>query len=224
MRILVVEDEVKIGQLLRKGLVLESFAVDLCSTATDGLDMATREKYDVIILDRGLPDGDGLQLCRQLRSKSIYTPILMLTARDMRRDVLDGLNGGADDYVVKPFDFDEIVARIRALARRNTVAHSIVLSFDKIELDTATKEVHREGKLITLTAKELAVLEYFLKHPNQILSKQAIIDNIWDYDSVITSNNVEVLIRLLRSKIDKPFQYPLIQTYKNLGYKLARKK
>lgn len=171
MRILVVEDEEKIGQLLKKGLILESFAVDLCPTMADGLDMATREQYDVIVLDRRLPDGDGLQLCRDLRSKSIHTPILMLTARDMRRDILDGLNGGADDYVVKPFDFDELIARIRALARRNVATHSVVLSFDEIEFDTATKEVRRGGKLLSLTAKELAVLEYFLKHPSQILSK-----------------------------------------------------
>src|SRR5687768_7375074 len=134
MRILVVEDEAKIGRLLKKGLIMESFAVDLSRTMADGLYMATQEKYDVIVLDRRLPDGDGLLLCRELRSKSIHTPILMLTARDMRRDILDGLNGGADDYVVKPFDFDELIARIRALARRNVAAHSVVLSFDEIEL------------------------------------------------------------------------------------------
>jgi len=224
MRILVVEDEEKIGQLLKKGLTLESFAVDICSTAADGFSMAIREKYDVIILDRRLPDGDGLLLCTKLRSQSVYTPILMLTARDMREDVLDGLNGGADDYVVKPFDFDELVARIRALARRNVTVRPVILGFDEIELNTATKEVRRSGKDILLTAKELAILEHFLKHPNQILSKQAIIDAIWDYNSVITSNNVEVLIRLLRSKIDRPFGYSLIHTHKNLGYKLARKK
>lgn len=224
MRILVIEDEEKIGQLIKKGLILESFAVDLRSTVQDGLYMAAHEKYDVIVLDRKLPDGDGLELCRHLRDRSIHTPILLLTARDLRQDILDGLNGGADDYLVKPFDFDELVARIRALARRNTAAHSVVLRFDEIELDTTTKEVRREGKTIPLTAKELAVLEYFLKHPNQILSKQAIIDNVWDYDAIVISNNVEVLIRLLRSKIDRPFAYPLIHTYKNLGYKLASKK
>lgn len=224
MRILVIEDEAKIGRLLKKGLMLESFAVDLCTNAADGLYMATHETYNVLVLDRRLPDGDGLQLCHELRNKSIHTPILMLTARDLRQDILDGLNGGADDYVVKPFDFDELVARIRALARRSSTAHPVVLSFDELELDTTAQEARRQGKSIVLTAKELAVLELFLRHPNQILSKQTIIDNVWDYDSIVVSNNVEVLVRLLRNKIDRPFEYPLIHTYKNLGYKLARRK
>lgn len=225
MRVLVVEDEPKIAKLIKRGLAQESFAVDVCHTGDEGLDMALAEPYDVIVLDRMLPGSyEGAALCEELRARKITAPILMLTAKDTTSDKIAGLNSGADDYLVKPFDFDELVARIRALARRPPAVHDVVLSYDELTLNTTTKQVHRAGQLIPMTAKEFALLEYFMRHPGQILSKDAIIARIWDYDAIVISNNVEVYIRMLRSKIDKPFSYPLIHTVKGMGYRLEARR
>jgi DNA-binding response OmpR family regulator len=221
MRVLVIEDERKIAQLIKRGLTQESFAVDICQTGDEALEIMETESYDAIILDRMLPGNyEGIELCKTLRARNVMLPILLLTAKDTTRDKIDGLNSGADDYLVKPFDFDELVARIRALTRRPTQAHAVILRYDELELHTATRRAYRASMPITLTAKEFALLEYFMRHPGQVLSKQAIIQNVWNYDAIVVSNNVEVYIRMLRSKIDRAFAYPLIHTAKGMGYVL----
>lgn len=225
MRVLVVEDEPKIAQLIKRGLTQDAFAVDVRDNGDDALELLETEQYDVLIIDRMLPGNyEGAALCKTLRERGVQTPVLLLTAKDTTKDKIEGLNSGADDYLVKPFDFDELVARVRALGRRPAATHAVVLKYDELELDTTAKTVHRAGKQITLTAKELALLEYFMRHPGQILSKEAIIQKVWDYDAIVISNNVEVYVRMLRSKIDRPFAYPLIQTVKGLGYKLEATK
>lgn len=225
MRILVVEDEPKIAALIKRGLTQESFAVDVCRTGDEALDMALAEPYDAIILDRMLPGSyEGAVLCAVLRERKVIAPILMLTAKDTTSDKIAGLNSGADDYLVKPFDFDELVARIRALTRRPPAVHDVTLRYDELTLNTTTKQVQRAGRLIAMTAKEFALLEYFMRHPGQLLSKEAIIAHVWDYDAIVISNNVEVYIRMLRSKIDKPFGYPVIHTVKGMGYRLEAKR
>lgn len=221
MRVLVVEDTLKVAQLIKRGLARESFAVDTCDTGDEALELVASESYQVIILDRRLPGRfEGAELCREFRRRGIHTPILLLTAKDRTEDKIEGLDSGADDYLVKPFDFNELVARVRALARRPQAATPVVLQYDELSLDTATKMVQRAGKTITLTAKEYSLLEYFMRHPKQVMSKDAIIRHVWDYDSVVISNNVEVYMRMLRSKVDRPFAYPLLQTIRGLGYKL----
>jgi len=223
MRVLVVEDEQKIAHLIKRGLTLEAFAVDICNTGDEALRLVEKNSYQVIILDRRLPGSfEGTELCRELRNRNNSTPILLLTARSKTKDTIDGLNSGADDYMTKPFDFDELVARVRALSRRAADAYPVILTYDELILDITRKTVTRGGKPISLTAKELSLLEYFMQHPGQILSKEAIIARIWDYDAVVIANNVEVHIRALRHKIDRPFPYPLIHTIKGLGYKLER--
>lgn len=224
MRVLIVEDEAKIAQLLKKGLASEAFVSDICASGEDALELVEDNEYQVMIIDRQLAGAlEGVELCKELRRRDVTTPILLLTARDQLGDKVDGLNSGADDYMVKPFDFDELIARVRALTRRPSETHPVVLVFDEISLDTSHKSVVRAGQAVNLTAKELSLLEYFMQHPGQILSKEAIIRRIWDYDAVVVSNNVEVHIRALRSKIDRPFRYPLIHTIKGLGYKLDKK-
>jgi len=223
MRVLVVEDEQKIAQLIKRGLTLEAFAADICDTGDEALRLVEEYDYQVIILDRRLPGSfEGTELCKELRNRNHTTPILLLTAQSKTRDTIDGLNSGADDYMTKPFDFDELVARVRALSRRAAEAHPVIFTYDELILDTTKKTVIRGGEPIILTAKELSLLEYFMQHPGQILSKEAIIARIWDYDAVVVANNVEVHIRALRHKIDRPFSYPLIRTVKGLGYKLER--
>ena len=221
---LIVEDEAKIAKLLKRGLALEAFASDICDSGEDALELAAENEYQVMIIDRHLAGSvEGVDLCKDLRGRGNKTPILLLTARDQLGDKVEGLNSGADDYMVKPFDFEELIARVRALARRSFEARPTILTFDEISVDTSHKSVVRTGHTINLTAKEFSLLEYFMQHPQQILSKEAIIKRIWDYDAVVVSNNVEVHIRALRSKIDRPFRYPLIHTVKGLGYKLALK-
>ncbi len=224
MRVLIVEDEAKIAQLLKRGLALEAFASDVCTSGEDALELVKDNEYQVMIVDRQLAGLiEGVEFCKELRRRGCLAPILLLTARDQLGDKVEGLNSGADDYMVKPFDFEELIARVRALARRPPEAHPVVLVFDEISLDTSHKSVVRAGQNVALTAKELSLLEYFMQHPQQILSKEAIIRRIWDYDAVVVSNNVEVHMRALRSKIDRPFRYPLIHTVKGLGYKLDKK-
>lgn len=225
MRVLIVEDEIKIAQLIARGLSRESFAVDTCNNGDDALDLLKTETYQVILLDRMLPGRfEGAALCREIRQRGIATPILLLTAKDQTADKIAGLNSGADDYMVKPFDFDELVARLRALARRAPKLEPVVLHYDQLTLDTATKTVSRNNTTIALTAKEYCLLEYFMQNPGRVLSKETIIHHVWNYDAVVISNNVEVYVRMLRSKIDKPFAYPLIHTVKGLGYKLEARK
>ena len=222
MRILVVEDEHKIANSIKKGLEQESFAVDVVYNGTDGFEFATSDEYDVIILDRLLPGLDGLEVCKNLREKQIHTPILMLTAKGQIEDRVEGLNSGADDYLVKPFAFAELLARVKALSRRPKNNIGQILTYEDLSLDTISFEVKREGREIKLSSKEFSLLEYLLRHKNKILTKDQIINHVWDYDSSVLPNSVEVYIRHLRNKIDIPFQGKnLIHTVRGFGYKIA---
>jgi len=224
MRILIVEDERKIAHALRKGLMQESFAVDVCYDGDDGMSFALDEDYDLIILDRMLPgDYDGLAICQELRKRKKSTPILLLTAKDKVHDRVEGLNAGADDYLVKPFAFEELLARIRTLLRRPQQVLPTVLQLQDLTLDTQSFEVKRAGKPITLTSKEFALLEYLLRNQGRIVSKEVIMSHVWDYDADILPNTVEVYVGYLRSKIDKAFasEQPLLHTVRGFGYKLS---
>lgn len=223
MRILVVEDEHKIANSIKKGLEQESFAVDVAFEGNSGYDLAFSEDYDLIILDILLPGIDGLQICKNLREQNIHTPILMLTAKGQVSDKVEGLNSGADDYLTKPFAFEELLARIKALTRRPKDSIGSVLFCEDLSLDTLSYGVKRAGKVINLSSKEFALLEYLLRHKNQILKKEQIISHIWDYESDVLPNTVEVYIGYLRNKIDKPFpgKPSLIQTVRGFGYKLS---
>lgn len=223
MRVLIVEDERKIAQAIKKGLEQETFAVDVCTSGDEALRYALDEPYDVIILDRMLPEKDGLAICRELRQAGKQTPILLLTAKDKVRDRVDGLNAGADDYLVKPFAFEELLARIRSLLRRPARLVLPILECADLALNTQTFEVKRAKKIIQLTQKEFALLEYLLRKQGTIVTKETIIAHVWDYDADILPNTVEVYVGYLRSKIDKPFPKtkPLIHTVRGFGYKLG---
>ena len=226
MRILIVEDEHKIANSIKKGLEQESYAVDIAYDGEQGFDLAATEDYDVIILDLMLPKIDGMEVCRKLRKEeNIHTPILMLTAKGQLDDKVNGLNAGADDYLVKPFAFTELLARIRALTRRPKTSLSPVLTVGNLNLNTLTFEVNRAGKQIKLSKKEYALLEYLLRHKNKILTKDQIINNVWDYDADVLPNTVEVYIGYLRNKLDRPFKSKksLIQTVRGFGYKIGDK-
>lgn len=223
MRILVVEDEHKIAGALKRGLEQESYAVDVAYEGDEGLSSALTDEYDVVILDRMLPGLlDGADICKEVRANGIRTPILMLTAKDKIGDRVEGLNAGADDYLVKPFAFEELLARIRALLRRPQDHVGNVLTLDDLSLDTENYEVKRSGRAIQLSQREYALLEYLLRNQNRILSKTNIISHVWDYDADILPNTLEVYIGYLRAKIERPFRGPeLIHTVRGFGYKLA---
>lgn len=223
MRVLLIEDEHKIAGAIKSGLVQEKFAVDVEYDADSGLGAALSESYDVMIIDRLLPGSmEGLDICREIRAKAIHTPIILLTAKDAVRDRVDGLNAGADDYLIKPFSFEELLARVRALLRRPQAVHDNVLRVGNLSLNTVTYEVERAGQPINLSAKEFALLEYMMRNRGRVLSKDNIISHVWDFDADILPNTVEVYIGYLRSKIDKPFKGPdLIQTLRGFGYKLG---
>ena len=222
MRILVVEDEHKIVASLKKGLEQESFAVDIAYDGIEGYDLASTEEYDLIILDRMLPEIDGIEICKKLRLAKNHVPILMLTAKGQIQDRVEGLDAGADDYLVKPFAFEELLARIRALVRRPKQTLSEKYVIGDLILNTKTHEVVREGIPIRLSSKEFALLEYLMRHPNQIVTKEQIIAHVWNYDSNILPNTVEVYMGYLRNKIDKPFQKPtLLHTVRGFGYKIG---
>lgn len=226
MRILVVEDEHKVANSLKKGLEQESFAVDVAFTGNDGFDLAATEDYDLIILDLLLPGMSGVEICKKLREQGKHVPVLMLTAKGQLADKVEGLNAGADDYLVKPFAFEELLARVRALIRRPSNFAGNVLCLEDLSLDTVTYEVKRAGKPIQLSGKEFSLLEYLLRHPNHILTKEQIIGHVWDYEADILPNTVEVYIGYLRNKIDRPFpeKHSLIQTVRGFGYKLGKEK
>lgn len=223
MRILVVEDEHRIAQSIKKGLEQEHFAVDVAYDGLDGFDLATSEEYDLILLDLMLPGKDGQSICMDLRQKSINTPVLILTAKGQIEDKVALLNMGADDYLTKPFSFDELLARVRALCRRPKNALTNTLTVDGLSLDSTNYTVSRDGQSISLSGKEFALLEFFLRHPRQILRKERIIGHVWDYDSDILPNTVEVYVKNLRRKIDTPFpqKKPLLSTIRGFGYKLG---
>lgn len=224
MRILVIEDDHKIANAIKKGLEQESFAVDLSYDGRDGLGSALTVDYDLIIIDRMLPEVDGIKICVALREKkNDHTPILFLTAKDKIKDRVEGLNAGADDYLIKPFAFQELLARVRALLRRPSKAIENILSIGDLVLNTLTFEVTRGKNKINLSNKEFALLEYIMRNPNRILTKDNIIEHVWDYDADILPNTVEVYIGYLRNKIDKPFKNKpeILQTVRGFGYKLS---
>lgn len=223
MRILVVEDEHKIAASIKKGLEQEKYAVDVSYTGTDGYDMASTEEYDLIILDLMLPEMDGTELTKNLRKDKIHTPILILTAKGQIQDKVEGLDSGADDYLTKPFSFEELLARVRALSRRPKTALNSIIQVSDLTLDKTSFQVERNGQQITLTSKEFALLEFLVSHPNQILTKEKIISHVWNYDADILPNTVEVYIKNLRNKIDLPFKdsKPLIHTIRGFGYKIG---
>lgn len=224
MRILVVEDDHKIANAIKKGLEQEKYAVDVAYDGANGMGSALTFEYDLIILDRMLPEVDGIQICKALRAKKISVPILILTAKDKIKDRVEGLNAGADDYLVKPFAFEELLARLRALLRRPQQTSDNLIKVQDLELDRETFEVKRASKKIKLSSKEFALLEYMMRNPGKILTKDNIIAHVWDYDADILPNTVEVYIGYLRNKIDKPFskKTPLISTSRGFGYKIEK--
>ncbi len=225
MRVLLVEDEEKIANAVKRGLELKGYAVDTVADSDTGLSYAVDPDYDIIILDRMLPGSkDGLDIARQARAEGQMAPILILTARGSVEDKVEGLNAGVDDYLVKPFSFSELVARMQALLRRPPVPTSSVLSYADLTLDPAKYEVARSGKAIKLSNKEFALLEYFIRHSEQILTKDMIINHVWNEDAIVMPNTVEVYIGYLRSKIDRAFpnQPQLLNTVRGFGYKLSR--
>ncbi|MDI6717211.1 MAG: response regulator transcription factor [Actinomycetota bacterium] len=226
MRVLVVEDEHKIANSIKRGLEQEAFAVDVAYDGKSGFALALAEDYDAIVLDLMLPEMDGLEICKQLRASKVHTPVLILTAKGQLYDKVNGLNAGADDYLVKPFAFAELLARLRALMRRPKESLGSILTIEDLSLNTLTYEVTRAGKPIELSKKEFALLEYMLRHKNRILTKDQIINHVWDYDADILPNTVEVYIGYLRNKIDKPFKdrTPLIHTVRGFGYKIGSDK
>lgn len=226
MRILVVEDEHKIANAIKRGLEQERFAVDVAYDGDDGLATALGDEYDLIVLDRMLPgDVDGINICRQLREKRMHVPVLLLTAKDQVRDRVEGLDAGADDYLVKPFSFEELLARIRALLRRPTNDLGTVLKVGDLTLDTVSFEVKRGTEEITLSSKEFALLEYLMRNQDRVLSKETIISHVWDFDADVLPNTVEAYVGYLRNKIDRPFKGKpeLFHTVRGFGYKISAK-
>lgn len=223
MRILVVEDEHRIANSIKKGLEQERHTVDVAYNGPDGYDLAATEDYDLLILDLMLPGLDGLTICQKLRQENNHTPILILTAKSQTQDKVAGLDSGADDYLTKPFSFEELLARVRALTRRPKNSLPIILRVAGLELNTQNFEVRRGRQKIQLSSKEFSFLEYLLRHPGQILTKDQIIGHVWNYDANILPNTVEVYIKNLRRKIDLPFENkkPLINTVRGFGYKLG---
>jgi len=221
VRVLVVEDEGRLAAGLRDGLEAEGFAVDLAVTGTDGLWMARELPHDVIVLDVMLPGVDGFTICRALRAEGVWTPILVLTAKDAERDEVDALDSGADDYLTKPFSHAVLLARIRALLRRGSVERPVVLEVGDLRLDPATKSVTRGGVGVSLTPREVALLDYLMRNAGQVVSKREILDHVWDDHFEGDPNIVEVYVRHLRNKLDRPFGRESIATVRGFGYLLG---
>jgi two-component system, OmpR family, response regulator len=221
MRVLVIEDEHKIARALKKALEQETYAVDVAYDGDEGYAMATTEPYDVAVIDRMLPgQHDGISIIKAMREAKIHTPVLLLTALGSVSDRTTGLDSGADDYLVKPFALEELLARVRALLRRPAEQQATVLTAGDLSLNTVTFEVKRAGQSIQLTGKEFALLEFLMRNQNRPLPKGTIISHVWDYDADVLPNTVEVYIKYIRNKIDLPFDKPLIHTIRGFGYKL----
>ncbi len=220
LRVLVVEDESSIAAFLKQGLTEEGFAVDVAGDGETAVDYALAAAYDVIILDVLLPRKDGLEVCAELRRRDLRTPILMLTARGEVEHRVQGLDAGADDYLVKPFAFAELLARLRALLRRPGPSLSAKLQAGDLTLDPATRRVERAGRPIDLTPREFALLELFLRHPGQVLSRTQIAEHVWNFNFYSESNIVDVYVRYLRRKIDEGHEAKLLQTIRGVGYRL----
>lgn len=220
MRVLVVEDEHRIARSIKQGLMQESYAVDVAYDGEEGLHTALADTYDIIILDVMMPKLSGIDVVQKIREANNHTPVLLLTAKSQSQDIIAGLDAGADDYLVKPFSFDVLLARLRALLRRPNDAIDAVLSAHDVTLDTSKHRVERQGTEIQLSSKEYAILEYLLRNKGRVLSKEHIISHVWDFDADVLPNNVEVFVTYLRNKIDKPFPDapPIITTVRGFGY------
>lgn len=223
VKILVVEDEHRIASSIKKGLEQEKYVADTAYDGVEGFDLAESGGYDLIILDLMLPGMDGMTICKKLREENIQTPILILTARGQLENKVQGLNSGADDYLVKPFAFEELLARIRALLRRPKNREVGVLAVEDLTLDKESFEVKRDGKTIALSNKEFGLLEYLMRNRGKIVSKEQIIERVWSYEAEILPNTIEVYIKNLRRKIDSPFKNKklLLETVRGFGYRLG---
>jgi two-component system OmpR family response regulator len=222
MRVLIVEDELRMAGLIRRGLVGEGLGADIAGTGEDALWKAQAHDYDAIVLDVMLPGVDGFETCAQLRALGIWTPVLMLTARDAVDDRVAGLDAGADDYLVKPFAFAELLARLRALMRRGDRERPAVLAVADLHLDPATREVTRGSARISLSAKEFALLETFMRRPGEVLSRLYLLEHAWDFAYDNRSNVVDQYVRYLRDKVDRPFGKETIETVRGVGYRLVK--
>lgn len=220
MRLLVIEDERKIARVITESLKREKYAVDAAYDGEEGFNLADSQPYDLLIVDRMLPGLEGTEIVKKLRENGKNMPILFLTALSTTEDKTLGLDVGADDYLTKPFAIDELLARVRALLRRPPIQQPDILKIDDLKIDKQQQTVTRAGKNIDLTSKEYALLEYLMQHSNQILSKETLIDHVWDFDADILPNNVEAYIKNLRQKIDKPFKKQLIKTVRGFGYRI----
>jgi two-component system OmpR family response regulator len=220
VRVLVVEDSVKTASLIKRGLEEEGYTVDLAATGEEALSLAASYPSDAIVLDVMLPDTDGFAVCRRLREAGVWSPVLMLTARGAVHDRVEGLDAGADDYLTKPFAFTELTARIRALMRRGPAERPSVLEVGDLTLDPATRVVQRGEARIDLTAKEFALLEFFMRHPGEVLSRMRLIEHVWDFAYDGGSNVVDVYVKYLRDKVDRPFGAKSIRTVRGSGYQL----
>jgi DNA-binding response OmpR family regulator len=221
MRALVVEDEKRLAAGLRNGLEGEGFAVDVALTGTDGLWLAREHGYDVLVLDLMLPELDGFEICATLRTEGVWTPILMLTARDAETDQIRALDTGADDYLTKPFSYAVLVARLRALVRRGAVERPVVVEAGDLRLDPAARRAWRGEAELDLTARELSLLEFLIRRQGVVVSKRTILEHVWDYDFEGDPNIVEVYVRRLRNKLDRPYGRSSIATLRGSGYRLA---
>jgi len=222
MRLLLIEDDRRLSHTLGLSLGEEGYTVDSAFDGVEGQELAEATRYDVIVLDILLPRKDGFEVCRALRQHGVGAPVLMLTARDAVGDRVRGLDSGADDYLVKPFALHELLARLRALLRRGAADKSALLRAGDLSADPATHHVERAGQRITLTVREFSLLAYFLRHPNQVLTRTQIEQHLWSYDMITASNVVDVAVRRLRRKIDDPFEVKLLDTLYGLGYRLRR--
>ena len=220
MRVLVVEDEIKMAALLRRGLSEEGLAVDVAGSGEDGLVRAEATEYDAIVLDVMLPGIDGFETCRRLREGGTWAPILMLTARDAVEDRIAGLDRGADDYLTKPFSLAELLARLRALFRRQPAERPAIIAVGDIRLDPAARHVWRADTEVELSAKEFSLLETFMRSPGQVLTRFQLLEHVWDYSYESRSNIVDVYVRYLREKIDRPFGVESLETVRGSGYRL----
>ena len=221
MRILIVEDEAGVAGFVEQGLIEAGYVVDVARDGADGLEYALAFEYDAVVLDIMLPKMNGLDVLHEMRNRRVKTPVLLLTARDGVDDRVQGLDVGADDYLVKPFAFPELLARIRALLRRPPLQSGNLLSMNDLEMDIVRREVRRAGKSIDLSPREFSLLELFLRHPNQVLTRTQIVEHVWDFDFYSETNVVDVYIGYLRRKIDRGFVPPLIQTVRGVGYRLS---
>jgi two-component system, OmpR family, response regulator len=218
MRVLVVEDEVKIARAIRRGLEHEGYATDVATTGQDAIHQATEHDYDAVVLDVKIPEPDGFAVCRQMRARNRWAPVLMLTARDSVDDRIQGLDAGADDYLIKPFAFGELLARLRALLRRAPAERPSIIRAGDVALDPAAHVVTRAGKLVELTGREFALLEFLMRHTGQVLTRTAMLEHVWGCDYDGDSNVVDVYIGYLRRKLEGPPVAPLIKTIRGVGY------